>query len=76
MRIDAHQHYWKLARDDYAWLTEELPVLYRDYLPQDLIPNLQKQGFAQTIVVQAAQTHAETDYLLSLTEQTDTIAGV
>lgn len=76
MRIDAHQHYWSIKRGDYGWITPEVPVLYRDYLPIDLEPSLQKHGMEQTIVVQAAPTLAETEYLLALSETTDSIAGV
>ncbi|WP_171693633.1 amidohydrolase family protein [Paenibacillus germinis] len=76
MRIDAHQHYWKMDRGDYGWLTPELSVLYRDFLPNDLLPHLQQHNLDQTIVVQAAPTLEETDYLLSLSEESDTIAGV
>ncbi|MDF2644706.1 MAG: amidohydrolase [Paenibacillus sp.] len=76
MRIDAHQHYWKMDRGDYGWLTPELSVLYRDFLPNDLIPHLHQHNLDQTIVVQAAPTFEETDYLLSLCEESDTIAGV
>ncbi|MBM7564116.1 amidohydrolase family protein [Paenibacillus sacheonensis] len=75
--IDAHQHYWKLDRGDYGWLTPEGgPVLYRDYGPQDLEPDLERAGVRQTIVVQAAATHAETDYMLQLADNAVSIAGV
>jgi L-fuconolactonase len=76
MRIDAHQHYWKMDRGDYGWLTPELSVLYRDFLPNDLIHHLHQHNLDQTIVVQAAPTLEETDFLLSLSEESDTIAGV
>ncbi len=76
MRIDAHQHYWKLDRGDYGWITPDMPVLNRDYLPEDLLPHLQEHGLDATIVVQAAATLEETDYLLSLADSTDQIAGV
>jgi L-fuconolactonase len=76
MRIDAHQHYWTMKRDDYGWLTPDLPVLYRDYLPEHLIPHLKEHRQDGTIVVQAAATLAETDYLLSLADSSDTILGV
>ncbi|MFX3636775.1 MAG: amidohydrolase [Candidatus Pristimantibacillus sp.] len=76
MRIDAHQHCWAIKRGDYGWITPEVPVLYRDYLPIDLEPILQKHGIERTIAVQAAPTLAETEYLLALSEMTDTIAGV
>jgi L-fuconolactonase len=32
--IDAHQHFWQLGRFDYPWMSEDLGVLYRDYLPR------------------------------------------
>ncbi|OCT14674.1 amidohydrolase [Paenibacillus pectinilyticus] len=76
MRIDAHQHYWKIDRGDYGWLSPKLPVLYRDFLPDDLTPHLGQNHLDQTIVVQAAPTLEETDYLLALSEHSDTIAGV
>jgi L-fuconolactonase len=76
MRIDSHQHYWKVERGDYHWMTPSVPVLYRDYLPDDLRPALCKHGITKTIVVQAAQTVAETEFLLELAGTEDSIAGV
>ncbi|MFB9330393.1 amidohydrolase family protein [Paenibacillus aurantiacus] len=76
MRIDAHQHYWKLSRGDYSWISPEMSVLYRDYLPADLQPDLQRHRIEKTIVVQAAATLAETEYLLELAECDESIAGV
>ncbi len=75
-RIDSHQHFWKLERGDYGWLTAESSVLYRDFLPADLAVELKQSGIRQTVLVQAADTEAETDFLLSLAEKTDFIAGV
>ncbi len=76
MRIDAHQHYWKTERNDYGWLTPESGPLYADYMPDDLRPHLQANGIDKTIVVQAAPTVAETEFLLSLCEREKTLAGV
>ena len=76
MRIDGHQHFWKADRGDYHWMSPGVPVLCRDYLPEDLGPYLAKHGIARTILVQAAQTVAETDYLLELVTQNSFIAGV
>jgi L-fuconolactonase len=52
------------------------PILKRDYLVEDLRPLLRKAGVDRTIVVQAAPTEAETDFLLSIAHDTDFIAGV
>ena len=76
MRIDAHQHYWKLNRGDYGWLTPDMGVLYRDYLPADLEPSLERHGIDQTVLVQAAPTTAETDFMLSLAAEHESIGGV
>ena len=76
MKIDAHQHFWALARGDYGWLTPDLSQIYRDFGPDDLAPLLQAQGIDGTILVQAAPTVAETEYLLSLADKTPFIKGV
>lgn len=75
-RIDSHQHFWQLPRGDYAWLTSELTVLYKDFLPEDIQGYLTQAKVSKTIVVQAADTLAETEFLLQLAEQHEFIAGV
>lgn len=76
MRIDCHQHFWKASRGDYHWMSPAVPVLCRDYLPEDLQPLLKKNKIEKTILVQAAQTRAETDFLLDLAARHEFIAGV
>lgn len=75
-RIDAHQHYWKLDRGDYGWIKPDNAVLYKDYLPDDLRPHRDRHGLTGSIVVQAASTLEETDYLLSLADRDESILGV
>lgn len=74
--IDSHQHFWKLSRGDYGWLTPDLSILYRNYLPPDLTPHLNQLGIQGTIVVQAAPTIEETFYLLELAKHHSFILGV
>jgi L-fuconolactonase len=76
MTIDAHQHVWRIARGDYGWLTPALVDLYRDFGPTDLQPFLARHGIARTILVQAAPTVAETEYMLDVARDTDFVAGV
>jgi L-fuconolactonase len=76
MIIDAHQHFWDLARADYGWLTPDAGVLYRNYLPHDLAGTLRDNGVSATVLVQAAATEAETHYLLQLAEAHAFVAGV
>lgn len=76
MRIDAHQHFWRLERNDYSWLTPELTALYKDFKPDDLLPLLNNHHIDGTVLVQAAPTEAETQFLLRLSEQYEYIKGV
>ncbi len=76
VRMDAHQHYWRIERGDYGWITSDIRALYRDFSPDDLKPILDKHHMDGSIVVQAAPTLEETDYLLSLAAADETILGV
>src|SRR6185503_13866299 len=74
--IDAHQHFWQPGRFDYPWMTKDLGVLYRDYLPADLAPILKQNGVETTILVQASNSVAESRWLLELADSNDFIAGI
>lgn len=74
--IDAHQHYWEVSRGDYDWMPPDDPVLTRRYMPADLAPSLAKHGIARTVLVQAAATVEETEYLLGLADATESVAAV
>lgn len=76
MRVDSHQHFWKVSRGDYSWMSPAVPVLYRDYYPEDLKPHLAKNNIDKTILVQAAPTVSETCFLLDLAQRHDFVAGV
>jgi L-fuconolactonase len=76
MRIDAHQHFWRVARGDYFWLTPELKPLYRDFGPEDLEPLLDAGGIDATVTVQAAATIAESRFMLEVAAGWDRVAGV
>ncbi len=75
-RVDSHQHFWRLDRGDYGWLSPALESIYRDFLPEHLAPAIARAGIGQTVLVQAAPTVAETHYLLSLARENPFIAGV
>ncbi len=74
--IDAHHHFWNPARGDYGWMPANDPVLSRAYGPADLSPALEKTGIGQTVLVQAAPTVHETEYLLGLADATPSVAKV
>jgi L-fuconolactonase len=74
--IDSHQHFWRYepARDN--WITDEMAVLKRDYLPCDLIAQLDANGIDATVAVQTDQSEQETLFLLDLARRYRRIAGV
>jgi L-fuconolactonase len=76
MRIDAHQHYWHPARGDYPWMAGAPAILQQPYGPQDLAPLRAACGIEATVLVQAAPTVEETQYLLGVAEVTSSVAGV
>lgn len=75
MIVDAHQHFWDPARGDYGWLKPENPI-HRVFSPTDLQPLLTETGVDATILVQAAPTPEETDYMLGIARQTQWVLGV
>lgn len=74
--VDSHQHFWRVARGDYGWMGEHVSPLLRDFMPDDLAPLMRRAGIARTILVQAAETEAETDFLLEVAARTEFVAGV
>ena len=76
MKIDSHQHFWNYNATDYSWIDNRMTILKRDWLPDDLEPELLSAGFAGSVAVQARQTPEETRWLLSLAEKHTLIKGV
>ena len=77
MRIDAHQHFWQFNPVRDAWMTEgSMSTIRRDFLPTDLQPILQTNGFDGCIAIQADQSENETYFLLDLSNKNDFIKGV
>lgn len=75
-KIDAHQHFWQYNPIRDAWITDEMAEIKKDFLPADLEPLLQQNGFEGCVAVQADQSEEETNFLLSLSVQHDFIKGV
>src|SRR5947207_5288460 len=76
MRIDSHQHFWKYNPVRDQWITDEMTVIRKDFLPDDLLPELQANQIDGCLAVQADQSEAETQFLLDLAKQNSFIRGV
>lgn len=75
-RIDAHHHLWRYTPEEFAWISDSMSTIRRDYLPADLEHELAAAGIDAAIAVQARTTLAETDFLLACAAQSAKIAGV
>jgi L-fuconolactonase len=76
MTVDAHIHFWRLARGDNLALLPSMVPIYRDLEPPTLKPHLDAAGIDRIVVVQAAETLAENLYTLGLAKFFPWIAGV
>jgi L-fuconolactonase len=74
--IDAHQHFWDPARVALPWLTEAHAPIARPFEPADLEPLLADAGIGQTVLVQAANSDADTDLMLEHAAAHEWIAAV
>jgi len=74
--IDSHQHFWQYNPQKHLWITDDMHLIQRDFLPSDLLPILQLNNIDGCISVQADQTESETDFLLALSDKYDFIKGV
>jgi L-fuconolactonase len=76
MIVDAHQHFWKFDAARHQWITDEMKVLKRDFLPKDLRPIYNKLNIGGCIAVQADESDTETAFLLTLATENNFIEGV
>jgi len=74
--IDAHQHFWSLSRGDYFWMSPNQKAIYRDVLPSELKPIIDRHGIVGTVLVQAAPSIEETEYMLGIADATPWVKGV
>ena len=76
MKIDAHHHFWHPSRGDYGWMPEDNATLFRAYGPADLAPLLAAAGITHTVLVQAAPSIEESEYMLGIADATPHVAAV
>ena len=76
MRIDAHQHFWKFDPVRDSWITDEMAAIQNDFLPQDLKPVLDQNGFDGCVTVQSDQSYDENRFQLNNAAECDFIKGL
>jgi L-fuconolactonase len=74
--IDTHVHIWDFNRAKYQWLENDTSILHRNYLIEELEPERIAAGVTAGVLMQAANTTEETDYMLEVAARTNWIKGV
>ena len=74
--IDAHHHLWNPLRGDYGWMPKDNPILSRKYALDDLVDVARQNGITRTVLVQAAPSVNETEYMLGIADSSELIGGV
>jgi L-fuconolactonase len=74
--VDAHQHFWKFDPVRDSWITDDMAVIQKDFMPQDLLHILKENGFDGSIVVQSDQSYEENRFQLDNASRNEFIKGV
>lgn len=74
-RIDAHLHLWP-STEGYDWLTEALAPICRGFTADEARSAITAHGYDEAVLVQAADTDADTEWMLETAEAQDWIVGV
>ena len=75
MLIDAHQHFWRIGRNDCVWPTPDLAAIHRDFGLSDLRAAA-GTDLAGAVTVQSQPSDADTDWLLQLAHDEPLVLGV
>ncbi len=74
--IDSHQHFWKYHPQNHAWINEDMKIIQKDFLPEELSSIFAKEHIDGCVSVQVDQTEAETQFQIELAKENSFIKGV
>jgi len=75
-KIDSHQHFWIFNAERDSWITDEMAVIRKDFLPQQLKTILEENNFDGCVTVQSDQSENENIFQLINAEENDFVKGV
>jgi len=76
LKIDSHQHFWKYKDSMSDWITADMAMLRRDFMPRDLEPILKESDIDGCVVVQVNQSQEENYFQLANADSNEFIKGV
>lgn len=74
--IDTHVHFWNYDKIKDAWITDDMKLLQKDFLPANLRTELKENKVEGVIAVQADQSENETKFLFELAKKNPEIKGI
>ncbi len=74
--IDSHQHLWVMSERAYDWIEPSYGVIYDDFTPERLEPEIGPSGVTGSVLVQAADTYEDTFYMLDVAHKYKFVRGV
>ena len=74
--IDTHVHFWKYDKKRNAWITSDMKILQKNYLPENLALSFKRNGVEGCVAVQADPSELETLFLVELAKTHKLIRGV
>lgn len=74
--IDAHQHLWVMSERSYSWIVPEYGLLFDDFTPEKLAPEIVAAGITGTVLIQAADTYEDTFYMLDVAAHFPIVRGI
>jgi len=76
IKVDSHQHFWNLSEVQYSWLVPAYGPIYNTFTPADLAPLIKAAGVDKTVLVQSANSYADTASMLVHADYNDWIGAV
>lgn len=74
--IDAHIHFWDMARDDDILIVRREPSLRRQAMPPELLPLMAQAGVRGAVAVQSAPNPGESGHLIGVSARLAEVRGV
>lgn len=76
MVIDTHHHFWNYNPVEYDWIDDEMAVIRKNFLPEQLKETISSTEVTGVVSVQARQCLEETDWLLKMASENDFMKGI
>lgn len=76
LKVDAHQHFWVYNPERDSWINDDMKVIKRNFLPDDLEPVLVKNGIDCCVVVQSDSSPVENFFQMNNALENEFILGV